>query len=289
MHSTTLLTLALHTLSSLPSPSHAHSVSVSSSDHLSPSVIEIPLHRRQRRPSSSSDQKKRSPGWLADHLVNLKTVLDVNVEASSSSSSSLASGDINAAPLLQTRIADFSTFNWIKNRVSSKWSQRGDEPPSSDASSSSGDENEAFKRANKRPLIHVNVEAESNGFKKVIKRQDEAGSTTTNAAGTTTAETNTGTPASNSQPTLARSRAGASNPKMNPEIPQAVKVPLEDDVVAREDIEVRVSSLSFLPSLYASVPSSFSMMSSRFHVTSGRAVGLVSKKASVQGLVWITC
>lgn len=254
MHSTTLLTLALSTLSSLPSPSHAHSAAVSvlsGSDHLvdnaAPSVIEIPLHRRQRRPSSSSSsdqKKKRSPSWLADHLVNLKSVLDVNVDASSSSS--LASGDNNAAPLLQSRIADFSTFNWIKNRVSSKWSQRGDEPPSpssaassSSSSSSSGDENEAFKRANKRPLIPVNVDVDSNGFKKVIKRQDEAP-----AAATTTAA---GTPAADSQPTLARSRAGASNPKMNPKIiPQAVKVPLEDDVVAREDIEVRYFHHFFL-------------------------------------------
>lgn len=241
LHSTTTLftlTLPLALLTALPSSSLAHSAL---SDHLDPapppSFIELPLvqqhHTTTRRGSTLDKSKKqqhvkRTPSWLADNLVNIKTLVKEDevvttadvVGALNSDSTSDDDDKDGAVPLLKARIADLSTFDWIKKRVSSKWSQKGPSAPNED--------NEAFKRANKRPLIPVNVELDtpsssSSGFKKVIKRQDDQAAAVA------------------SQPTLAKSRTGAVNGKI-----KIANVPLIDDVVAREDIEVSSSILFVL-------------------------------------------
>lgn len=204
----TLLLLALST--PLILPTHALAV-----DHLPP-PISVPLQKVARRSSSQ--------GW-AENIVNLKSSIKLD--------DSLASGTL---PLLEARLADLTHYHIIQDRISSKWSQKGNQPPSSSSSSSSSStsltDNEAIKRAN-RGHLPLNLKKENNNskktrFAKVKKRQGDGNNGDENA--------NAPFPPSADdppQPTLASTRNPLANYGQAP-----AKTPLYDDIVAREDIEV---------------------------------------------------
>lgn len=185
----TLLSLTLLALSSYIAPSSAHA---HSPDH--PTPITLPL---VKAPSSGH-------GWTKN-LVKLKTSLKTDGNDSVSS----ASG--KTVPLLEARLADIPHYHIIQDRISSKFSQRGNEAPPADFQG-----NEALKRANKghRPLKNVNSNNhDKTRFTKIKnKRQDDPQST---------------------QPDLATSRQPIEYKGQPP-----AKTPLVDHVVAREDIEV---------------------------------------------------